>query len=342
MRCPYCSSTFDVPANDAQVVEEVSLEETIRRAVEKQTGVLSDTAVQVECATCGAAVVFEPPDVAGACPFCTSKIVTQAKSCDPLIAPQALLPFAVAKHAASQSVGRWLQSLWFAPDALKQIARPDHIEGVYLPYWTFDAEADTSYIGRRGEYYYTNETYTENVNGRTVTRTRSVRHTRWHPAFGRVHNSFDDLLITATKAVQPSMLSALEPWDLPELRAYEPAFLAGFKAQRYQVPLEDGFQLARRRAEPHIHSTIRADIGGDEQQILSADTHYSAVTFKHMLLPVWIGAYKFQSKVYQVCVNARTGEVNGDRPYSAAKITLFVIALLIGILILVTLARLSS
>jgi hypothetical protein len=58
-----------------------------------------------------------------------------------------------------------------------------------------------------------------------------------------------------------------------------------------------------------------------------------------LLLPVWIGAYRFQSKVYQVAVNARTGEVQGERPYSAGKIALLVAVIVLVILIIILLAR---
>ncbi len=47
-----------------------------------------------------------------------------------------------------------------------------------------------------------------------------------------------------------------------------------------------------------------------------------------------MGAYRFQAKVYQVLVNARTGEVQGERPYSAVKIALLVALILLAAVIL--------
>ncbi|MBV9774716.1 MAG: hypothetical protein JO040_12240, partial [Gemmatimonadetes bacterium] len=67
------------------------------------------------------------------------------------------------------------------------------------------------------------------------------------------------------------------------------------------------------------------DIGGDEQRIHSTDTRYDDVTFKHILLPVWISAYRYREKVYRRLVNARTGEVQGERPWSWIKIALLVL-----------------
>ena len=124
---------------------------------------------------------------------------------------------------------------------------------------------------------------------------------------------------------------ALEPWDLPEIRPYEPAYLSGFKAQRYQVELGEGFEQAKAIAAGVIQGDVRSDIGGDEQMISDIKTHYSAITFKHLLLPVYAGAYRLNQKVFQVVVNGRTGEVQGDRPYSFWKITLFILFLLLVI-----------
>ncbi|VAW70267.1 Primosomal protein N' (replication factor Y) -superfamily II helicase, partial [hydrothermal vent metagenome] len=73
-----------------------------------------------------------------------------------------------------------------------------------------------------------------------------------------------------------------------------------------------------------IHREIKRDIGGDEQRIDSVDTRYQDASFKHILLPVWISAYRYRNKLYQILVNARTGEVQGLRPYSWIKITLAV------------------
>src|SRR5262249_39893747 len=162
---------------------------------------------------------------------------------------------------------------------------------------------------------YENETYTEqDEQGNTVTKTRQVQRTRWYHASGVVERWFDDVLVAAARSLPKARLAALEPWDLPSLQAYQPAYLAGFKAQRYEMDVKEAFEEAKEIMAPVIDDDVRRDIGGDEQQVDSISTSYSAITFKHILLPVYLGAYRFQDKSYQVMVNARTGEVQGDRP----------------------------
>ncbi|UBF25729.1 hypothetical protein K9N68_29950 [Kovacikia minuta CCNUW1] len=331
LKCPYCAREEAIPQT-AEEIQERSYEDYLK-VNRSQTVKLSDTALEASCPGCRARVIFEPPDTAGKCPFCGTGIVTQAKSTDPIIAPEAVLPCAVTHKEARDRIRKWISNRWFAPDALKKMAQQEGIQGVYLPYWTYDAYTISHYSGQQGEHYYVTETYTTtNSDGETETETREVCHTRWYPVSGTVERFFDDVLIPATMRVTNQQLDRLEPWDLSKVVAYNPAYLAGFKAQRYQVPLEMGFENAKLKMAKVIESDVRCDIGGDEQQIDSLSTGYSAITFKHILLPVWLSAYRFNNKQYQVMVNAHTGQVLGDRPYSATKIAMAVAA---GLLVLI-------
>jgi ribosomal protein S27E len=335
LKCPSCGGTKAVAAQGS--VEEIPFDGSFRNQdIQK----ISETALQVNCTGCGATVEFQPPEVAGSCPFCAAAIVAQPKSADPHIAPAAVLPFGLVRDQASKLIKDWLGGLWFAPSGLQALARQESINGVYLPFWTYDARTSTSYHGQRGDYYYERQIVTRtDANGRSEQVEQQVRQTRWSSASGRVRNEFDDLVVCASKSVQRDKIRETDPWDLDKLQPYDPAFLSGFKAQRYQVELNEGFEQAKQQMESSIRGTILRDIGGDEQQVHSSSTDYYDVTFKHILLPVWIGAYKFQGRVFQVLVNARTGEVQGERPYSAGKIFLAVVAVIAIIVLLISLNR---
>jgi len=333
LSCPYCGRSEPIPASAAEV-QERSYDEYLKLRPE-QLAKISENALEVQCTGCGTTVTFSPPQVAGDCPFCAAKIVAQPQVADPMLAPEGVLPFKITQRQASDAIKAWLASRWFAPNALVQLAKQELASSVYIPFWTYDAHTTTHYSGERGEYYWETESYVEtDSQGRSVTRTRQVRRTRWHPASGTVARWFDDILIAASKSVPPERLATLEPWDMAELKPYQPAYLAGHKAQRYQLELADGFEHAKAIMAPVIESDARQDIGGDEQRLHQIATAYSGITFKQLLMPVWISAYRFQSRVYQVLVNARTAEVQGERPYSPWKIVGFVLLLLfIGIVL---------
>src|SRR5690606_12479302 len=149
----------------------------------------------------------------------------------------------------------------------------------YLPYWTYDSRTIMQYTGMRGDDYWATESYTTVVNGKTVVRTRQVKRTRWRPAAGTVRVNFDDVLVLASHSLPRPLMNELEPWDLNELVAYKPDFLAGFTTQSYEVDLKNGFGIARNRMAPTIEAAIRDDIGGDHQRITSSRTKYKDITF---------------------------------------------------------------
>jgi DNA-directed RNA polymerase subunit RPC12/RpoP len=327
LACPFCGHAQEIEA--AGTVDEKDYYEFLQKGMQNLQPMARD-AMQVGCGSCGAIVNFTPPETATQCDFCGAKIVAQPKSADPLVAPEGVLPFSVTDKQANANYKTWLSSLWFAPSKLKDMAQADKMSSIYIPYWTYDAFTESRYDGERGEYYYETETYTENGEQKS----RQVRRTAWYSASGNVSRQFDDVCIPATRSLPEKYINNLEPWDLHELKSYEPAFLSGHKAQTYQIALDEGFGFFQKRAYNVIYEDARQDIGGDEQRVHDIQTNYSNVTFKHLLLPIYAGAYQFNGKVFQIVVNGRTGEVQGERPYSWLKIAALVVFILIVIMIL--------
>jgi hypothetical protein len=159
--------------------------------------------------------------------------------------------------------------------------------------------------------------------------TQRERRTSWTSASGAFEQIFDDWIITAGSGLPPKLLEALEPWPLTECVPFNQPMLAGYLARTYDVELDGGFETARQGMEAAIEQRTRREIGGDEQRIDEIQTRFALITYKHLLLPVWLLAYRFREETYQIAINAVTGEVQGERPWSWVKITLAVIAALI-------------
>lgn len=329
LTCPYCSHVNPIQLDAAP--EELDYQ---RQLALLESGSLTHETMRAKCDGCAAEVDAPPNVTAFACPYCGNNIVATAQS-HKEIKPNAVLPFKVKQAEARGLFRKWISSRWFAPSELKRRAGIDEgIVGVYLPAWTYDCDTESRYTGARGDYYYVTETYSAMENGRSVTRTRQVRHTRWSGAAGTVENIFDDLLVLASQSLPAKLVQSLEPWDLKQVVNYSDEYLSGFRAESYQLDLPTGFGVAKTIMDPVIRSTIRSDIGGDEQRIDTMNVRYDDITFKHLLLPVWVSAYRFKNKVYRFLVNARTGEVQGDRPYSPWKIAALVIAILLVIAVI--------
>ena len=323
--CDHCG--YAEPVSPAGPRHQPIPETDFRRGVE---AALPDTEVETarfsKCSNCGAEVEFDPAVHAAECPFCATPVVADTGA-SRHIKPKGVAPFLLSEPEARRAMAGWLGSLWFAPSGLVGYARKGRaMEGIYVPFWTFDADTRSSYTGRRGTVYHeTQRVQVRDRNGRSRTEDRQVAKVRWTPVAGRVARFFDDVLVLASRSLPQGYTQALEPWDLTRLVPYAPEFLAGFRAEGYTVGIEDGMAEARGHMDRMIERDVRFDIGGDRQEIHAIETEVSAVTFKHILLPVWAAAYRYRGRSYRFVVNGQTGTVKGERPWSAWKIAAAVI-----------------
>jgi len=322
LTCQYCGFVNEIPQSEEQI-EELDFNQYLDVARQES---IPDAQQTVKCSACAAEFTARGDATSDSCPFCGSNAII-AVAAEVRIRPKSLLPFKFTMQMAREAYEKWINSRWLAPNALKKFARETGgLQGMYIPYWTYDCNTTTWYSGMRGVAYYRTESYTDSDGNQ---QTREVREIQWYPCSGTVFDEFDDVLVNATDAVPSQHAQALRNWDLPDLVPYADEYLSGFRTVRYKTGLEEGFEVAKGIMESTINQSIRYDIGGDEQQILSKKSQYDAITFKHVLLPVWLGAYRFQEKVYSFLVNARTGEVKGDAPISVWKVLGLVLLALI-------------
>lgn len=340
LKCRHCGTQNDISPTDAKV-EELDYHATIV-SLKDQTDTID--AITVHCDSCGANVTFDEGVTSQSCPFCGSNVVA-ARQSQRLLKPKSLLPFQFTADQSQQRFGSWLKGLWFAPNDLKKLASIEAIQlgkgvhstskggtqlvGIYLPYWTFDAKCVTPYTGQRGDNY--TVTVGSGKNRRTQTRIR------WSFRSGIVHNQFDDVLTPGSVTLPTKLLDKLGRFDTKALVPYDDRYLAGFRAESYAIDLDDAFVAAREQMLEVVRGTIRRDIGGDHQRITSMSPQFSAITFKHVLLPIWVSTFRYRGKLYRFLVNASTGAISGERPYSAWKIALAVLAALaiVGVIALV-------
>lgn len=327
LTCDHCGHVQAIaaaaPRSKARALGEIDLKRGL--ADDLPAGAVEEVR-STSCPNCGSVVEFQGASHAAECPFCATPVVVDTGS-HRHIKPQALVPFELNEDRARDELTKWLGSLWFAPNGLLEYTRKGRtMAGIYVPFWTFDADTASRYTGERGEHYYETRTVTVQVNGKSEQRQERVQKTRWYPASGQVSRFFDDVLVMASNSLPQKLGDDLTPWDLGRLEPYTPDFLAGFQAEGYTVPLAEGHASARDRMARVIESDVRRDIGGDEQRVHNVDTRHSDETFKHILLPIWTAAYKYGGKSYRFVVNGQTGEVQGERPYSWWKIGFAVLA----------------
>lgn len=327
LKCPFCGHEMPIEATFDHHVEL-----DFNEAGNNLQHLWNEEKRVFSCGNCGAESVLDAHVVADFCSFCGSSHITVTDQ-DAGIQPGLLIPFQVSNEQAQAKFKEWIKGHFFAPNTLKKTYRLNKISGAYLPYWTYDSQTSSQYVVRVGNYYYVTETRTVYEDGKARQVTEQVRKIRWHQESGHYREFFDDILIKASHTVEPKLLQKVQPFQLTSLTDYKVEYMSGFLAERYSVSLQQGFSEAKDIMTRGIVTGIEQSVAGDIVEVASLSTDYKDITYKHILLPIWISSFHFKEKVYQFIVNGQTGKVSGNYPLSAMKITSLVISILIVIFI---------
>lgn len=333
--CPYCGTAAHAEIDAGGEVRELDLAAALRDLPDEERGWQTERR-SVRCQSCQAVSVFDPVRVGQRCDFCGSPQIVPYEEVKAPIRPESVLAFAVGQGAVRDSLRKWFRSRWFAPNALGRAALIDTVHGVYLPYWTFDAQARCPWTAEAGHSYYETETYRD-AQGKKAT--RRVRHVRWVPASGVVEHFFDDKPVPATRGVARRLLAGIEPFPFDRLVPYATSYLSGFTVEHYQLVLLDAAGEARTAMVNELRAMCSREVPGDTQRNLQIRPEFSGQTFKHLLAPVWLLTYDFGPRAFQVAVNGVTGKIAGDYPKSAWKIFFLVVAILAALALVVMLGQ---
>lgn len=316
LECKHCGFTQDYERARDQIRERPLSEAAAALRKSKP----ADTQKKVtQCDGCGSQLMVAADDVAVRCGFCGSEKVNTKAFDKNVIQPQGIIPFKISRQEAFGKFKDWIGAGWFRPNDLKNIADLKDMHGVYLPFWTFDAQTYTEWSGEAGHYYYVEV----ERNGKT----ERERRTRWEWRSGYFNRFFDDVLILATKGATVNIVENIYPYQLKETTNYDPTLMVGWEARIYDVEVDEGYDLAEKKMKDEIRDQAKRALGGDTQRGLTTDTEFYEQTFKHVILPIWICAYNYNGKVYQFAINGQTGKVEGQKPLSWTKIILFILVL---------------
>ena len=332
--CPFCGTVSPMKVEPGTgAVEEHDLAAALRAIPDEDRGWQAEK-ISVKCQSCQAITVFDAGRVGQRCEFCGSPALVPLDQIKAPIRPESLLAFKIAESAVRNTVRDWYGSHWFAPTALRTGALTDLVKGLYLPYWTFDAQVAADWTAESGENYWEAETY-QDSDGKT--QTRQVQQTRWYPSAGHVDHFFEDELVPASMGVPTPLLKKIEPFPTKELVKYDASFLSGWVVEQYQIDLIAAAQRAREMMDAELRQICGKQVPGDTHRDLQVDADYSAQTFKHILVPIWLLTYNYGTKNFQVVINGYTGAIAGKYPLSWIKVTTAVVAGLILLIIILSL-----
>lgn len=321
LKCPNCDTHIEIFNDNSLVIEHPLTLHDLHtvRADEK-------TSHTMECRGCGAKIEVDATSTATECPYCGSNYVLASKQEDAIV-PDGIVPFQIDKHKASEIFHQWVKTRHMAPGRLKQLYQKDKIQGIYLPYWTFDAMTHTRYTAMGGRH---RQEKRKNSDGKEET----VIVTDWYPTSGQISHFFDDILVPASQKLDGHILDCVDVFRTKETASYAPEYMSGYSAECFTVDLQPAHETAVLQMENELKAMARQEVlcRYDEVSNICIFPSFERESYKHILLPIYSTAYKYRDKIYHVLINGQTGNIDGEYPKSAAKIILIIAVIVLLVL----------
>lgn len=311
--CDYCGAFKAMPKPEETSVNEQDFATALRDA-DTNWGI---TKRNVTCDQCGSVMFFDPDQMSSVCPFCGSPIVLSAQEADCGIAPSAVIPFSITKEEVEKKFYFWNRFALWSPENFRTGKVLGNLVGVYVPFWTFDADTTSEFSGRFGY------TYDQGDSSET----------RWHDRSGTVDAFVDDACVCASKKfLKDTMLNKVASFDAKELVPYTPDALVGFAAEKYTISIDDAWNIAKDTSiKKKLEQAACKKVNADCCDKLQMSTSYSNISFKLILVPVWLTACRYKGKSYNVVASGCNGRGNCRRPVSIPKLIILILIFL-GIL----------
>lgn len=287
----------------------------------------------LNCKNCGAVLRHDGNTTSTVCPFCGSSHIIKTNLEEEVIPITGIVPFSINKKECNIQFHKWIKNKFFAPKKFKDSKFELDLYPIYLPYWTFDMECYTEYEARRGDYEYV---WVEKKDAQGNTVRERERKIHWSYRSGSCRDSFDDIMVLgSTNNNNHYYIRRVCKFDFNSMEKFNSKFLVGYAGEKISLPLDQGFEEAKRSIQHKINHSIEWDVGGDEVRILSKHTQYEDVTFKQVLVPIYNGLYSYNGKQYNFVMNGQTAQFAGGYPTSAAKIFVFIASILCAIALVV-------
>lgn len=337
-KCPQCGATTAYNPSASGVTcdhcgyTQASEAAVVGRAADEHEFTLDNLALaqrgwgterkELHCESCGSDLSVAANNLSTTCPFCASNRVIARVAVQEALRPRFLIPFKLEGNDCQPRVKAWLGKGWMHPSDLARAAGSAEFRGVYLPFWTFDATIQADWRAEVG--YERTERYYDSSSKSWKTRTRID----WRWEEGRITQNPDDWLGIGTSKISHILIKRLYPFQVSELTAYEPGFLAGWQALNYDIPLQDSWDTIKAEMREQAREGCHKQIKSRHVRNFSMLADFEDEVWRYILLPVYAAAYRFDNETFQVLVNGQTGAVSGQKPIAWWKVWLAIAGLL--------------
>ncbi len=276
-----------------------------------------ETQVGFNCTSCGAEVVAGDT-VATECMYCGNPVVI-TDNVSGVLTPDLILPFKIDKTRAQEILKEFYKGKRLLPSAFNDHNHVSKITGMYVPFWLFSCtgqgnvqfEATKVREWTSGDYEYTETKYF------SVYRAGSL--------------GFDYIPVDSSKKMDDSYMEGIEPFDFKEIVPFEPMYMAGYFADKFDEDVEESGKRATKRVIASVEDALKDTVVNyDSVRIEDSYINMNGEDIKYALIPVWMLNTKFGDKTYQFAINGQTGEVAGELPIDKKKLWLYRIGIAVG------------
>ena len=306
MKCPYCDSIFELDQLKAK-------EETNKEPQMKEEPDWSEEVNTYVCQSCGGEILSDANTVATSCPYCASPVVMSSRV-EGILRPDLVIPFKLDKKAAMEALKKHTSGKILLPKCFKSENRIEKIQGVYVPFWLYDATAqgDVSYRATKVRHWSdANYNYT------------NTRHYAVHRA-GQI--AFEAVPVDGSEKMADDLMESIEPYDLSQAVDFETAYLAGYLADKYDLDQASTKERAFERIRVSTRDALRNTVEGyDTVNEEGADVQIEEGCVRYALLPVWMLSTMYKGKNYIFAMNGQTGKMVGDLPMNKTAFWLWLL-----------------
>lgn len=277
------------------------------KATDDSTDIQEDLVV-FSCPHCGAELVTDKDTIATKCVFCQTPMVIE-KQTSGKFKPQMVIPFEVSKKQIGDLYEEYIKTKPFYPPEYSRANVIEKIKAIYLPFWLFDMKM-SGYANAQGE-----RTMTHTIGDWIVT-------DHFVYAVDRQGNqAFRKIPVIASSKTPKNAMDSLEPFDYSKLVAYNPGYLSGFLAQRYDLDEHKTGEISSQRASTTYEEALRSTMSGYQALRI---TRYDAKPLKenatYALLPTYLLFMDYDNDEDKlIAINGQTGKIVGNIPVDPAK-----------------------
>lgn len=294
MKCPFCDSLF--PVSDF-------LQDQSSQSARPETGAEEISAFsEYHCSSCGANLIADETTAATSCPYCSNPVILSGRVSGADM-PEYIIPFKLDKNAAKDALRKHLRGKKLLPKVFSTENHLDEVKGIYVPFWVFDTTAETQ-ATYRGEKI---RTWSDSEYNYTETSDFEV--------FRRGTIRFENVPADSARKMEDDLMESLETFDFADAVPFDPAYLSGYFADRYDVSTEECLERVRNRIEHSAERALSETVTGyGAVHSVSSSTNLRDVRRKYAMYPVWILNTTWRGRLYRFAMNGQTGKFVGNLP----------------------------